>query len=559
MKRVLRLLLVLLCAGALAVPVLAQSQADRVSTETVVSKDGSCRVTVNANVTYDDTVASPVFPIPTGAKDVLLNGSVATVYPAASSQMVSLKDVTRGLAGSYSFTISYSLGTVVEAQPEGLVLTLQLLSGYPYPITDLQMRVQLPGEITGKPEFTSGYYQGTAQDLLDVTVSGNTLTVEAMQQTKDHETLTMRLPVEGALFPQIHQAAQVMDVLDWIGIGALLLAVAYYCLALRPVLPRRPLRNTAPDGIVPGDTAFWLVGGHRDLSLLVVTWARLGYLRIQVEDGGRVLLHKRMDMGNERSAFENRLYKNLFGRRQVVDGTGRHYAQLCRAVMKKAPPVKEVYRAKSGSPVIFRSLCTLCGGISGIGVGGALAASSLFLMILLAVLTSVSSLLLQSAGRSVMLRKKETVWLGLGAALIWMILGACAGDLLGAVLMVTVQVLFGVAWAVGGVRTELGQQALVQLLGLRRFLSRASRKELQQLLKANPGYFHDLAPYALALGRDKAFARRFGQLRLPECTYLITDSRRTMTAAEWAAQLRAVVDTLDARAKRLPLERLLGK
>ena len=559
MKRLVILLLVAVCLVAFAMPVMAQSQASRVHTKTEVSADGSCRVTVDVDMTYEEAVDSAVFPVPADARDVLLNGHPATVYPAASSQMVSLKDVTRGQAGSFSFSVSYRLDAAVSATEDGLLLTLQLLSGFPYPITKLDMTVQLPGEITHKPVFTSGYYQGTAEDLLDVTVEGNLITVSAMQQTKDHETLVMELEVERSAFPKVHRTARVLNVLDLAGVITLALAMLYYWIFMRPSIPFKPWRTIAPDGICPGDTAMWLTGCCRDLSMLVVTWARLGYLRIGVDDSGRVLLHKRMDMGNERSGFENRVYRNLFGKRQTVDGTGYHYAQLCRSVMKTKSPLREVYRTGSGSPVIFRGLCTLCGGISGIGMAAGLASYSVGLMTVFALLMSLLSVLLQSAGRGLLMRDRGTLWLGLAAGGLWLVLGAFAGKGLTAVLMVALQLLLGILLALGGRRTELGQQALVQLLGLRRFMGRANKRELQQLLKSNPGYFHELAPYALALGRDKRFARRFGRLRMAECTYLIGARRGQMTALEWAELLRTTVEKLDARAKKLPLERLLGR
>ena len=86
-----------------------------------------------------------------------------------------------------------------------------------------------------------------------------------------------------------------------------------------------------------------------------------------------------------------------------------------------------------------------------------------------------------------------------------------------------------------------------------------SKTELQRLLKLNPNYFYELAPYALALGLDKTFARRFGRLRMPECTYLIKGSNGQMTASEWAALLRQTVDKLNARSKRVLLEKLTGR
>ena len=66
--------------------------------------------------------------------------------------------------------------------------------------------------------------------------------------------------------------------------------------------------------------------------MMVFTWAQLGYLLIQTDSGGKVLLHKRMDMGNERSLFENKIFALLFGSRQAVDATGYPYAKLSRKV-----------------------------------------------------------------------------------------------------------------------------------------------------------------------------------------------------------------------------------
>ena len=90
-------------------------------------------------------------------------------------------------------------------------------------------------------------------------------------------------------------------------------------------------------------------------------------------------------------------------------------------------------------------------------------------------------------------------------------------------------------------------------------MHRVSKQELQRILKANPNYFYDLAPYALALGIDKTFARRFGRLRMVECTYLIRSSSGLMTAAEWAAMLHSAVNALDARSKRIFWEKITGR
>ena len=67
------------------------------------------------------------------------------------------------------------------------------------------------------------------------------------------------------------------------------------------------------------------------------------------------------------------------------------------------------------------------------------------------------------------------------------------------------------------------------------------------------------APYALALGVDRSFARHYGRSTLPECSYLITGHRSQMNAPEWNQLLRDTVEALDERQRQLVWERLLGQ
>ena len=560
MKRFCALFLAVLCFIWLIFPVAAQSGADQIRSDATVAADGSCAVTLTASVTLDEATPNLTFPIPSGASDVTLNGSAITPTHGSRAALVPLKGVTGGNAGQHTIVITYHLSNIVTTQKDkSLLLTLPILCGFDYPVDSLSVTVTLPGTITTEPIFISGYYQENTGSLLHTSISGSSITIVAAQSLKDHETLTMSLPVNEDLFPTTAATARVLGIMDFAIIAAALAAVVYYCLTLRPQLPRKVLRPIAPDNITAGDLALWFTGSGMDLSLLVVTWAQLGYLRIQIDDSGRVLLHKRMEMGNERSIFENRCYKNLFGHRRIVDGTGYHYAELARSVSKKSPQIKEVYQSNTGNPYIFRGLCALSALFSGITLAGAFAPHSTFLRILLAAVTTAMAIVLQAGARRITTRDKLLLWIALGCGALWLLLGILAGEWVTALIMVIFQFLAGLAAAFGGKRTYLGQHALTQILGLRRFMGSVSKQELQRHLRANPGYFHELAPYALALGVDKAFARRFGRLRLPECTYLIGGRHSQMTATEWAALLRSAVDTLDAKAKRLPLERLTGR
>ena len=560
MKKTAIFIFLFLCCMALTVSASAAGTGQDVRYEANVSSDSSCTVTLTMDIVYSDEEASPVVPIPKAAEDVTLNGSPATLFSAANSRMVSLKTITGGQAGNYRVTIRYRIPSVVSTgEEEGMQLNLQLMAAFPYPIQQFSATVTMPGEFGATPVMTSGYYQQDVAGLMNVTCSGNQIQLKNLQPLKDSETLTLQMKVDGKLFPKAEKSARVLGVMDLLILCAAFLAAAYYLLTMRPKLRRYGSRAAAPDGVTAGETGLWYIGAGVDLTMLVVTWAQLGYIRIQVEKDGRVLLHKRMDMGNERSAYENNCYRELFGKRRIVDGTGGRYAELCHRMAKKSPRLRDVYQANSGNPYVFRGLCALSALLSGISLAGALAPYADALPFLMAALTAVMALLIQRATRYLFLRHRNPLKLGLVAAVLWLVLGYWSGEWVLVLLQIAFQSGAGVALAMGGKRTDLGQQARYQILGLRHFMRRAGKQELMRLLKANPNYFYDLAPYALALGLDKTFARRFGRLRMVECTYLLQGSGGMMTASEWAAMLRRTVNALDARSKRVFWKKLTGR
>ncbi|MBE6925098.1 MAG: DUF2207 domain-containing protein [Ruminococcaceae bacterium] len=560
MKRTAIMILLILCCLGLTVNVCATSTAESVKVEANVTSDSGCAVILTATVTYESDEASPVFPVPKNAENVTLNGNPATIYSAANSRMVSLKSITGGRAGTYSITIRYTQSAVVTATEEGgLLLELQLLSGFPFPIEDYIATISLPGEYSSEPELISGYYQQDVGDLLSIGTGGSQITVTGLQTLKDNETLSLRLPVDGTLFPQAERSARMLGLMDWLIIGSMLIGAIFYLFTMRPTLRRQMPRASAPDGVTAGETGLWYTGTGVDLTMLVVTWAQLGYIRIQVEKDGRVLLHRRMEMGNERSAYENKYFKELFGRRRIVDGTSYRYAELCRRLGKKSPRLKDIYLASSGNPYLYRGLCALGGVFSGVAIAGGFNPYSGVLSVLLGALAGVLALLIQNGGRYMPLRQQAPVKLALVGGALWLVLGIWSGQWLMALVQIVFQLLAGLALAYGGKRTDLGQQAQNQISGLRKHMRTVSKQELQRLLKSNPNYFYELAPYALALGLDKTFARRFARLRMPECTYLLQPGRGQLTATEWAALLRTTVNRLDARSKRLFWERLTGR
>ena len=555
-KAVFCLMLALLCC-IFATGAFAEGQVTGIDGQWIVNEQGQCAVSVTVSLTMTQGDANAVFPIPAEATDISLNAQ--KISPAASGEIkeVSLQSVTGGNPGDFTFSLSYTLPGVVHTGEEGMMLELELLSGFACPVEDMTFTVVLPGTLSAEPVFVSSYYQEQISQQMALNTEAETIN-GSIDQLKDHESLTMTLAVTETMFPQPAVTAKVMDVLDIAVLACVALALIYFAFTMLPRFIHPGIRTTAPDGVSAGDIQMWLTGSGIDLSLLVVTWAQLGYLRIQVDDSGRVLLHKRMEMGNERSSFEVRTFRNLFGQRRIVDGTGFHYARLCRDLWKKTPGIRDIYRPHSGNPRIFRVLCAVAGMLSGVGVAAGFLPHSLTLKIILAVVGLIFSLIIQSGGASVPRRYKAVMPFALGASLIWILAGALSGELVHSLFIVVVQFICGIASVYGGKRTPLGHQTMEQIYAFRRHLRGASAEELERLMRGNEGYFYQMAPYALALDMDKTFARRCSGMKLGECSYLIVGNQRQMSAIEWSNTLRLAVTTLDHKAHRLPLERLTG-
>lgn len=556
-----RFFIVVLCVFLLAVTVSAAGTVTDLQSATQVNSDGTCQVSVTFQLQVDSSSDSLIFPIPAKARDVSLNGRNIRSPLKSGVRTVDLSDVVHG-AGVYTVTVHYSLpDSVIIDEDDRLILQFDLLSGFLYPIEKMEFSITLPGAPENDPHFVSTYYQETADALMDLNIRGNTISGTVSQMLKDQETLTMSLLVSESMFPQSVAKKWHIGTDDVMMLFLAALAFVYWLLTMRALPPRRTRRASEPEGLTAGELGCCLTGEGVDFTMLVLSWARMGYLMIQLEDGGRVLLHKRMEMGNERSEFEMRYFKTLFGRRQTVDGTGSHYARLCRKAAKVTPNIRAYYRRGSGNPYIFRAVCTIIGLLGGISLAVAFANDTVWqvlLSIVLGAFTVTASWLIQTGARALHLRRKLTMLIGLGCSALWLLLGIWAGEWALALLLILSQWLCGLAAGYGGRRSELGRLYMSQILGLRRYMRKITGTDLQRTLQQNPDYYYALAPYAMAMGVDRAFARQFGSRELPECTYMITGKDDHLTARQWNEKLRTVIATLDERQQRLAFEKFLG-
>ena len=564
MRKLRCVIIAILCVMMLSTTVFANS-ASKIDNIAYVSSDGSCQVTLSVTVRLDGATTGLTFPLPGDAKNVTMNGSSVRTYKSGNTVMVDLSYLDN-LVGEYTTTFQYALDNVIirEEPEEGkdgevkYYLSLPLLAGFAYPIDNLSFTVTLPTDAVTEPDFYSGYLQQTIESSLQFLTTGKIITGSTTAQLKDRETLTMTMLVERDMFPglPITQRDGNPEVIPMAILAAL--ALIYWIATLRTPPILRHYRSMPLEGVTAGEMGARLTMAGGDLTMMVFTWAQLGYIHIHADRRGKVLLYKRMDLGNERGPYENRCFKSLFGRKDVIDATGSYYAKLCLKAAETVPGIAEMYRRSAGSVKLFRLVSC---GVS-LFCGICLAMNLVFntvLQVLLALILGALGVItawnIQEGAFRLHIRGKLPLYVGIGCAVLWIVLGILAGQWLIALLAMLMQILAGLLAAYGGRRSDLGRHAASQVLGLRHYLKHVTNQELRRLVSDNPDYFFDMLPYAIALGEDGSFAKQYGRIPLPECPYLTTQKKVKHTAEDWARYLRHVADLMDSRQRKMQLEK----
>ena len=575
MKRIKRVLFMLLFA-VLLLPLRAQaaSAATRLDYTATINVDGEALVSLTLNLHLEAINQNLTYPLPGTATNITVNGASPATNKSGSLTIVSLARVTGGQPGDYVVTISYSLPKVVTVamktdplnkskqivDKDNLKLELPLLSGFAYPISAMNYTITLPGEFTSTPDFYSTYQQNGLASELNLLYNGNMLTGSSKSGFNDHESVYMTMTLPPDMFPGVSTYQRTGNP-ELVPMGILAgTALLYWLLFLRTFPAKRESCTIPPEGITAGELDCRLFLKGADLTTMVLCWAQLGYILIQV-DGRRVLLHKRMDMGNERSLFEVRTFRSLFGDRRVVDASSLAYAKTLRKAKSMIPGENTICRSTERQRNIYRYLLCVSQVFCGICMAmnmTSILALQILLSLLFGALAVVTAWQLHKVAYCTIGRDKTglitagvslLVWLiiGLIAKAVWISLAECAG-----------QILLGFPAAWGGRRSEVNRHEVAQLRGLRHYLSHMPAEDVQRLLAADSSYYFRMAPYAMALGVLHPFTQAFGKRKLPQCPYIVTRVHGSRKAEDWETLLKDLTSRMDARAKRMEMDRWLA-
>ena len=562
MRRVMLLITTVMLLALFAIGVNAQTSATQVTYQATVSSDQSCTMVATVTIHLDEPLDTLTFPVPVDATNITLNGTRVGSTLTNQARHIDLSGYVGNVAGDFTFNITYQLKDVVKPNENNfLELQLPMLSGFLYPVEKLGFTVTLPAELTAQPSFSSGYHQANIEQALVYSASGNTVTGTSNQQMKDRETLTMKLLVSEETFPQAVIQLRDLDPYYLAMAVSGVLALVYWLIFLRNFPGRINPTPTPPEGYSAGQMGSILSLQGTDLTAMIFTWAQLGYLVIQTGRTERVLLHKRMDMGNERSVFEQKIFQRLFNGRNVVDTSGFKYAALYQKLATGSGNIQGLAHRRAGSKYLFRFLMALVGAFCGICLGLTLTtevAVPWVPTIALGIAWGLSSWLIQAWADSFFSRHSSKLVLSLVLCVVWTVVGIRSETYKLDIWIILLQLLAGLMTTFGGRRTEAGRQLMCEVLGLRLFMQTIPRAQLHHIRRQNPEYFYTLAPYAMALGCDQAFAKRFGRDLQPPCPYIVGAGQTPMTATEWNKILRRTARSMESRMRQMPIEKLSG-
>ena len=572
----MRRFLIFLCslvlmAGILVMPASAENMATKVESIINVTAAGDCIVSTTVRLNLDSPVENLSFPVPLNATDVTLNGGSARTTKTTTGLDVDISRLTAGMAGEIPVMLNYNIPGAVKVilDEEGrldqdfknyLQLELPLLSSFELPVQSLSFIVDMPDNIRYKPVFASIYQQTGIEASLAYEIDKDMLTGHSINPLNDHEAITMTMAVDRSAFPTVSTYVregnpEVKPMLIFVG-----LALVYWILFLRtwPLIRSRSV--TPPEGVTAGEMGCHLTLAGGDLTMMIFNWAQMGYVLIH-RDGGRVMVHKRMDMGNERSPFEVKVYKMLFGNRRMVEATTYSYARLSRKIYGMIPGERNLCKPNSGNTRIFRMLA--CGSQVFCGICVAMNMTSVrFLQILLAVILgtfgAVSAWQIHEVAYRTHLRGKTRVGIGLTCVAIWILLGILCGQWIIPTCAAVGQWIIGYLAAYGGRRSDVGRHDAGRILGLRSYLKHISKEDIHRLMKTDPEYFFNMAPFALSLGIIYPFAKNFGNIKMDQCPYLVTRVTGRRTAEEWAELIADTANLIDSKYRKMEWEKWIN-
>jgi len=529
---VLALALLTLPCGAAAADEIAITEYEARCT---VDGRGQAAMTVRVKLRLPSAVTQLDFPVGEG-RDATLTGGEAKRVKTDAGTVLRMKSEA-GVSGEPTYVVSYTLRGVIVKADGAQRLTLPLIApGWQWEIEKASFTVTMPASFTEQPAYTGGYHGGIVDDYWTLTQSETSFSGTANEPLLDNDSLsvTLELPEDyieprGALSSQA--ALTVVAALY-------LLCLAYWYFRIFAPREKAQMRPMPPDGAGPGDLPALFACADPSLPLQTMYWASLGYLQIRLDQRGRVMLTRSIQMGSERRKADRTAFAKIFSRAGRCNAAGSRYASVSARYAASVDRAwrRRLFSANGGSPLLLRAMAAAAMGVAAVNtLSPSLpdGAARAFLLVVCAIAGFLAAFVVQRGPVALVRRRYGGVAAAAVTAAAALVTAVLSGGLWTMLFALVLQTLASAATVRGGRRNRYGREQLAQTLGYYRFLTHLSSRQLASLLREDGQYYYRTVLFAEALGIGAQFAARFGEAELEPCAWLTRSRRRPRTAAEF--------------------------
>ncbi|MBR6826423.1 MAG: DUF2207 domain-containing protein [Oscillospiraceae bacterium] len=562
MRKLLLILLVLclLLGNAFA----ASDEITNLDAQIIVDSNGTCRVMVLAEIRFVTQPTSFVFPLGADAKDITASGASFDHESIDGVKCIVFKNES-GFSGTQSFQCTYTLPCTMWENDDGQYFTAKLPEkGWDYPINRFKLSISFPTEITAFPSWQSSYYGDVIDNYLSIQIAENTVTARSNIIFRDHETLTMKLSFAPDAFTLKHLAEKTVPVARLLFLLLYGICIVYWLASLRKGRFITKKNSVFSFQSSAGEVPCQLFGANADLGALIAHWGNLGYILLHRSKRGDFRLEKQMDMGNERSAAERRIFKAIFRSTTYIDVPGPRFLSSVHAELPvlKAHWKHRMFQKQDGRPKVLLWLCLGASFFLSLMIFDTLldsTAGRVFWMIVLTLLT----LPLYWAVQKVVPRyysPHRWFYLGLGIAATGILFLFASSAECGGFLFFNLLLQLGAGYVTrfGGQRTIPGQEAVGELLSFRKVILHSNKNTAKQPIQHDGQYFYRALPYAEIMGMDSRFLKHFGAVTTESCPWVVDEKSRTASPKEFYELYKELLRSIRSR-EQSSLLRAFGK
>jgi uncharacterized membrane protein YgcG len=503
-------LTLLLCLCALAISLRAEYFTIRkFDADYVLEEDGDLQVTERITVEFSQErhgifrVIPYVFKAGDGGSEVALNrkgispyfrvwlrhvkveGFESDVSTDGSLMTIRIGSEDILVDGVQQYVISYTLRNGVNQFADRQELYLNITGvDWQTGIDTVMAAIHFPAGFSPDPSKVITY-QGVAGSREPATarVEGNVLRIGSTRPYGDHEGLTFAVAMPVDLVRT--DLPWMLQLLQWLwpilaAITCVTVVLLWFFLG-RDKGFTRMVAFRPPDSITPAEAG--LLTDHtiqnRDIIALLFWWAQRGYIRISEGGDGPhdYHLHCIRDIGAQDRDYEQYLYLDIFGIHPV--------GKVIRVKDLKYKLAPAMTKCRNGINIYARQQAFYSKGTR--------ALRALLMMLGLASLIgAVVTLLIAAVSEYFVLSGRYEIPLSL------LVMG-------------------GMMWVGGNKMVKWGpggRKYVAELWGFREFIHKAEAGRLRQLLDADPSYFGETLPFAIAFGLAEEWAAKFAGIAM---------------------------------------------